>query len=77
METKDFNKTLGLLIKTIREEKGLTQAELAALMNINPQNVSSYERGERCPSLFWITRLCKAIQINPKDFFNRFYDLLN
>jgi transcriptional regulator with XRE-family HTH domain len=73
MEIKGFNKSLGLYIKSVRENRGLTQAELSALMNINPQNISGYERGERSPSLFWITRLCKALQMKPTEFFDGFY----
>lgn len=74
MDKLQLNKILGNHIRVTREEKKLTQAELAALMNVNPQNISSYERGERCPSIFWITKLCEALEINPIKFMTLFYE---
>lgn len=68
MPIKEFNKSLGLFIKTMREKNNLTQAELAASMNVNPQNISSYERGERCPSLFWLHRLSIVLKIDLSEF---------
>lgn len=76
MDKKKFNIILGTQIKTFRESKNLTQAELSALMNINSQNISSYERGERCPSIYWITKLCHALEINPVEFHQEFYTRL-
>lgn len=73
MDNLDFNKRLGEQIRKIRKEKNLTQAALAALMNIDPQNISSYERGERCPSLFWVGRLCEALEISPVTFLTEVY----
>lgn len=76
MDKKKFNIILGTQIRIFREEKNITQAELSALMNINSQNISSYERGERCPSIYWITKLCKALEINPVHFHQEFYSRL-
>ncbi len=77
MNTKSFNQTLGREIKRIREEKGITQEELASRMNVNAQNISSYERGERCPSLFWMNRLYTALGIDPAKFTDELYQKLN
>lgn len=77
MEYKQFNIALGLQIKKMREAKNLSQSELASLMNINAQNVSSYERGERCPSMFWMHRLYTALEITPVDFVQELYGLRN
>ena len=46
-------------------------------MNLNAQNISSYERGERCPSLFWMNRLYEALEIEPAGFTDGFYQKLN
>lgn len=73
MEKSVFNSTLGREIKKLREQKKLTQSELGALMNINAQNISSYERGERCPSMYWMNRLFLALELNPNNFFENFY----
>ena len=77
MDKKQFNIIFGLQIKFNRERKNMTQAELSALMNINSQNISSYERGERCPSIYWITKLCQALEIDPILFMKEFYIQLN
>ena len=73
MDKKQFNIIFGLQIKLNRERKNMTQAELSALMNINSQNISSYERGERCPSIYWVTKLCQALEIDPILFMKEFY----
>ena len=77
MDKKQFNIIFGLQIKLNRERKNMTQAELSALMNINSQNISSYERGERPPSIYWITKLCQALEIDTVLFMKEFYIELN
>ena len=73
MDNKEFNFVLGKQIKKVREDKNMTQSELASVMNVNAQNISSYERGERCPSMFWINRLCTALEIPPTQFNEELY----
>ncbi|MDF3026092.1 MAG: Helix-turn-helix domain [Fluviicola sp.] len=77
MNNRAFNDILGREIKRVREEKGITQEELASRMNVNSQNISSYERGERCPSLFWMNRLYDALDIQPANFTEELYQKLN
>lgn len=77
MDKSNFNIILGQHIKAVRESKKMTQPELAALMGINFQNISSYERGEVSPTLFWINRLCESLEINPEIFLNEFYKKLS
>ena len=79
IEKKQFNSIFGLQIRLNRERKNMTQAELSALMNINFQNISSYERGQRCPSIYWVTKLCQALEVDPNLFLKEFYNntLLN
>lgn len=73
MDKNHFNIVLGQHIKAVRESKKMTQAELASLMDINFQNISSYERGEVSPTLFWLNRLCESLQIDPELFLGEFY----
>ena len=77
MNTKSFNEILGREIKRVRVERGITQEELASRMNVNAQNISSYERGERCPSLFWMNRLYAALELDPAKFTDELYRKLN
>ena len=73
MHENDYKSAFGQHIRKVRERKGITQFELASLMNINAQNISSYERGERCPSIFWVHRLCEALNIDITNFIEEFY----
>lgn len=63
----------GNYVKKVRTEKGLSQLDIASMIGINAQNISAIERGEVSPTLFWITRLCEGLQINPEDFMTDFY----
>ena len=40
---------VGLRIKKTREAKGLTQEELAALVDLSPTHISVIERGQKIP----------------------------
>jgi len=79
MDKSHFDITLGMYIKSLRESLSLSQSDLAALMNNNPQNISAYESGKRNPGTFWIDRLCESLKIDPikfyADFYNSFYKL--
>lgn len=44
-------KAVGQRIKAAREKKGLTQEELAALIDISPTHISVIERGTKIPRL--------------------------
>lgn len=72
MDKEDFNKLLGKHIKEIRERKNLSQSDLASSMGINFQNISSYERGEVSPTLFWINRLCESMEVDCEIFISEF-----
>jgi transcriptional regulator with XRE-family HTH domain len=43
-------RTIGRIVKTYRERKGLTQAELGTAIGYSEEQVSSVERGRRAPS---------------------------
>lgn len=73
MDKAEFNKLFGNYLKKIRTEKGLTQLDLASMMNVNPQNISAIERGEVSPTLYWIHKLASALKLNTNDFINQFY----
>ena len=75
MDKSHFDITLGMYIKSLRESLSLSQSDLAALMNNNPQNISAYESGKRNPGTFWIDRLCESLKIDPVKFYSDFYNL--
>lgn len=51
----------GLRIKEIRERRGLSQQELGARLNINPNNISNWELGYSFPTYSGIRKLCMAL----------------
>jgi len=57
---------LGMRIKQVREERGLTQADLAAKVGVHPMYVSRIERGVQVPSLPLLEKLAKALKVEMK-----------
>ena len=54
---------LGETIKTIRKSKGLSQEELAALLNVVRQTVSKWEQGRSVPDADLLIALSEALQV--------------
>lgn len=77
MDKSEFNKRLGLLIRKKRIENGLTQLELADLMNLDYQYISRIERGLISPTLFWVTKLSEALHIHSSDFIHEFEETID
>jgi len=51
-------------LKEIREEKGLSQRELAKLLNIDKSTVAKYETGERSPDADMIVKLADFFDVS-------------
>lgn len=51
-------------IKTARKNAGLSQKELAELINTTPQNISQYERGLRIPRPDTLKRIAHALNVS-------------
>lgn len=50
-------------LKAVREEKGLSQTELAAKTGLQPSAVSHFESGRRSPSFDNLRRLADALNV--------------
>lgn len=59
----DCNK-VGRLILDLRREKGLTQKQLAAELNISDKTISKWERGLGCPDVSLLNQLSEALNVN-------------
>lgn len=59
----------GQRVKELRKGKGLTQEQLAELINIEPPNVSKMESGLHFPQPEKIEKIAKALDISIKDLF--------
>ena len=59
----DCKKT-GELIKALRQEKSMTQKQLADKMNISDKTVSKWERGLGCPDVSLLKELSSIFDVN-------------
>lgn len=55
---------IGLVLRDLRLEAGLTQEQIAEMLGISPNYVSSVERGVRAPSWKLLVRYANAIGTN-------------
>lgn len=59
MNTQD----IGKFICKCRKEKGLTQSQLAEILNVSDKSISRWENGRTMPDLSLYEPLCKALDI--------------
>lgn len=69
MEKEEFLKKLGGNIKRQRQEKGISQAELARMCDKERASIERIENGKINPSAFVLYEVAKGGQLNLKDFF--------
>lgn len=67
---------LGIRIAELRNNKGLTQEQLAGKMEISPKYLSSIERGKENPTLNTLINLTESLGVNFEDLF-RFIQVEN
>jgi len=65
----NINKEVGLNIRKIREEKGLSQEKLAALADLHRTYIGQIERGEKNIGLKNLEKIAKALHVNIKELF--------
>ena len=64
------NKSMGEVISTLRKEKGMTQKELADMLNITDKAVSKWERDIACPDTMTIPKLAEISGISVVELMN-------
>lgn len=52
----------------IREERGLSRSEMAALLNVTLQSYSRYENGKRQPSIETLKKISEILKVDIKLF---------
>ncbi len=55
---------IGGRVKAAREAKGLTQEDLAALVELSPTHVSVIERGVKPPKLSTLVAIANALEVS-------------
>lgn len=66
----DKYKYLGLNIAYYRKEKGLSQSELAELVNISRTHMSRIETADCAVSLDVVFAICDALCVTPNKMFD-------
>lgn len=65
-----LEREFGRRLRTLREEKGWSQEELADRCHIHRTYVSQLERGLKSPTLRLVWILCDRLSVKPGDFFS-------
>lgn len=69
-EKKILLKRLGGNIRRIRKEKGLTQVELANMVNKDQQSIQRLEMGNINPSFYYLYEIAEGLEIDLKELMN-------
>mgnify|MGYP003303541307 CR=1 FL=1 len=64
------NKSMGETISTLRKEKGMTQKEIADMLNITDKAVSKWERDIACPDTQTIPKLAEILGVSVEELLN-------
>ena len=67
LHTSENNILLSLL-RQVRQDAGLTQAEMAARLGVNQSWISYYERGSRKLDMLQIRQICVAVGVPIAEF---------
>ena len=62
---------LGAAIRSLREDRGLSQEDLAHISNLHRTYVSQTERGERNVTLTTVLRLADALGVDGAELLRR------
>ncbi|MEW7313999.1 helix-turn-helix transcriptional regulator [Buttiauxella gaviniae] len=69
MKKNDYQVCFGLAVRKQRNNRNLTQEELASLCDLDRTYIGSIERGERNVSLVNIHKIASALDIEVKELF--------
>lgn len=58
------NSKVGTIIRTLRQERNMTQQQLADKMNISDKTVSKWERGVGCPDISLLSELSDILGVD-------------
>ncbi len=67
MNEEELRKIIARNLAFYRKEKGLTQAELAEMINYSDKSVSKWERGDGLPDVYVLTVLAGLFNITVND----------
>lgn len=56
-------------LEELRKEKGITQEELAEVLDVSRQTISSLENGRYNPSILLAFKIAKFLELSVEDIF--------
>lgn len=56
-------------LRMMREDRHLTQEQLAVVCGFQPALISHYETGNRAPGIQNLVKLANALAVSPEEFF--------
>ena len=65
------HKKLGIRIKELRKQLGMTQEDLAFQVGVDRSYMGFVERGEKNPTLSKLTKIAKSLKVSMSDFFQK------
>ena len=60
-------KEVGQRLRAIRQEREISQADLAATLGVTQPNISAVEIGRRGLTIQQLVKLCRALHVSPDD----------
>ena len=63
-----WEKVVGLNIRRIRKQAGLSQEQLALTVDMDLRYLGGIERGEYNPSVVMLGKIVTALNVHPRDF---------
>lgn len=66
----DIKSKIGTRIKELREERQMSQKDLAYTSDLDRSYIASVESGQRNVSIINIERIASALGVTVKEFFN-------
>ena len=60
----DIKKSLGIKVRSMRENAGLTQEELATICDVSWRTISNLERGLVVPDLLMVVKIAKRFHVS-------------
>lgn len=64
---KSFFLALGTRIAQLRKEQGLTQTQLAELLGVSQQTITSFEKGRRRVAVSALTTIARALAVSVEE----------
>ena len=66
----DYKAVFKTNLKTIREERGLSQKDLASKLNVPISTYANWEQGRREPSICDIFKILEILEIDANELFS-------